>query len=283
MHAAPYNPCRNGLAAKIWECLRRNQAFRERITFLHNQRAKIAAMPPDKRYMPLESDDNVFADAALRHLLPLDHDDRPEEAKFDLDTPWPKVPKEFRDEIEWLLKRHLPMPFTVERPPLDLFFKREKAEGDRVRVADWRAGARKIWDANDIVAVPKYVHDSRHRRAIIRDLMSRIRLTPREARTLENAGSFLGTEMDWLAFLSIESRIPPVGDLSEGDAVAEVAWQLYENDSWKPRPPRAGAQLNRWLQDLKAVASRRGGKIRDRLHAVGAAIASVYPGLGPFQ
>ncbi len=274
MSGPPYNPCNDGLPAKVWECLRRNSEFR---SLLDRERA----VPQQSRALSWEAttgnEQNVFAQAALTYLLPTrskrTHCTRVSKPQVDERMAWPQTPPGFRAAIERAASFHWPLPNEVLRPPVEAMGRLTSSAG-RAPLLDWLVEANRTWLNYDVIAVPKFVRDTEHRKAIEKDLRQRIRITGRKGRTLTNEGSAFGTTKEWDVFLFVERRI------SSGDtklaARRKAAVEFYG---------REASLSHQFLTAEKAakiadqIDTKQGTHIANRLAAVERAIADVYPGL----
>ena len=101
-----YNPCSDGLAAKAWECLRRNSAFRGRADRFKKIRSeKNASEAVLLQQAWLARIQHRLAEVAFSHLFPVDLEKcRLLPVRFDVDTTWPKTSCRFRADFSACLK-----------------------------------------------------------------------------------------------------------------------------------------------------------------------------------
>jgi hypothetical protein len=205
---SPYNPCRDGLPAKLWECLRRNPKFTAHLKSKRdvNKTARAAVWAAADT-----NGQNAFADIALKFLLPVSYKkDMAEVLKPQLNenTPWSKTQKEFRSQFEQILPAMLKSPFPLEEPPFALFeiggLLWPMLPMENGQLKDWVRRAQCTWELYDVIAVPKFIRDSQQRKAVLRSIDEMVRVAKSDARYLKPNGRFLGAEAEWRAYLCVE-------------------------------------------------------------------------------
>lgn len=273
-----YNPCSDGLPAKAWECLRRNSEFRR---LLNRERA----IPLQSRAMSwmatTANEQNHLASAALCYLLPTQNIESTQcvdvtNPQVNEDMPWPQTPSEFRGALERALSFHLPLPIEISPPPVEAMGRLASSDG-RAPLVDWLAEANRTWRNYDVVAVPKFVRDTEHRKSIEKDLRERVRVTARKGRTFTDKGSAFGTEREWDIFLFVERQMA-LGD-SKLAAWRKAAVEFYGGTalaSKKLLTPEKFAQI------ADQTDTRQSTHIANRVAAVERSVNDAYPVLKAF-
>lgn len=273
-----YNPCSGGICAKTWECLRRNEKFR---ALLKTQREAEGKERASSWEMAISREGNQFARIALGYILPTSYRrNRPVEAKpwFDENTPWPRTPKEFRVGLEEILTKSPKSPFVVDKPPFDVisigglldFF--PEREG---YFHGWIQRAKRTWALYDVIAVPKFIRDTKHRDEILSAVRKIVRSTKRRDVYLKPGGRFLGSRTDWDAFLVSECWKKLGADTMTARGI--TACHLYDKEyfvRWSEAEILGSELAKKEATDLYV---RRRVQTERYLSAIKSAIDSIYP------
>lgn len=274
--AIPYNPCKDGFHAKVWECLRRNAQFAE--AFFGEldlvQRCQRGEIEEGGWYFRSHIDAyfhdwpmNYFA----REVLVTCSDG------WRLDAPWCDMDVKLRQRLAAQYK--VEWPKVIEQPDLAACVTEQRFEAEKaVRLL---RSAYLHGEAYDMIAVPRFIRDSRHHRAMIGQIRKLIKLPKADARWLKPNGRVLGREACWKSFVLFEAweRL----GFSPKDAAHLTACErfglrepLLHHDS-KVAKQNAKISLGKRFKKHKHAAM-----VKQHVDDVRKAIASVFPAFEPF-
>ena len=194
MHQPFYNPCDDGFAAKVWECLRRNEKFRDEVESILNAEKS----EDDKHWAGMaaareaESVLNYAAAAVFEQIT-----------EIDINSPWPEQPAEFRTSFERIFsdQRDLPghayQPQFVGSTPLP-FIATDLDPKDPNNLA---STLKMILADHVLIAVPKHTRDSGHREEVFKELEQLVESPSLKKIALRPTGKLLGSITGWDAFL----------------------------------------------------------------------------------
>ncbi len=297
----PYNPCGDGLPAKIWECLRRNPDFR---SVASRALAFPSRRPPPKWYRYLLGDlygKNRFAYAALPPVGSMDREPKTEVIYFyaemdikdarlaqyqanpvrlDPDFCWRDAPLFLRQGIEVAYDElQNPLPFEIALPKLHPHTP-IKFESVREKVLNSyrKSLCERWWSECVVVTIPKFIRDTNHLRLVRKRLDSfvpRPRLLPH----LVKKSSFLGSPKQWDAYLITEHFRPSV----PGESAAEKEKNARYYATWYSKNkrdfedwPESKLKSRIGLEQAKSYA-KYVGHTNTSVEAIDAAIQSTYP------
>ena len=226
-------------------------------------------------------EENPFANIALEYLLPVCYEkDEPQAAipQLTLNTPWPKTPKEFRSKLASKLTKMPMRPFLLDEPPLDAIASSGllSLQPDKQSQFDnWIQRVERTWKLYDVIAVPKFIRDTKDREEIIAFIVTMVRATNRKARFLKPAGSFLGTEKQWDVFSVVDfwKKRGAGPSLARDIAIC----QLYEGWYFDEKTEAEILGVKKPRIVAKDLCERRESLVAGYISAVDSAISSVYP------
>ena len=255
-----YNPCKDGFAAKAWECLRRNKSFnqllksgilRGRTKASRDHLAAILGRLPSRFAF------SAYCEIGMGGLT---EDQLP---------PWPEIGDEAKMALTSAAER-MELPTKVNLPIA--------GEGpfDNSEIL-WRLGA---YDGL-IVRIPKAVLDTGHRRHIMSYLDALVPQTSTKYQWRKPEGGLLGTELAWATYLKFEQL-----ERRTGSRVHALNLTPYVSSK---TPDREVERLMRGDSMGKAEFDRLKKIGRHKRHSqsesyvlgIEAAIASVYPEFKP--
>ena len=265
-----YNPCEHGLCAKVWECLRRNEAFRRDIEKLRG------AAPEERKTLGAQvanrlSKENKIGSVAVEWFASSD-------PGFDQDTPWPKTPNWFQGDFAFECKRMVGFPVRVTPPPFDEITAAISSRGSEgiAGISLWYWNARNTWESFDVIAVPKFIRDKKHKKEVEKALCALVTVTDRDTRKFLNDGSVLGTRVEWDVYLFVKRQI--ASGVSNLTARREAALHFYGKRVAASRPHLKAAAFSKMAD---GVHTKQSTHIDNRIAAIEDAIASVYPVFKP--
>lgn len=231
-----FNPAKISLAAKAWECLRRNEPFKElvRSYFLTPESER---WPQTQLFVHAENNCNTIARAAFDYIA-FYHD--PEEPTLPL---WSALPWQLKEKlersVEWEIGEGLPA--MIEFASLSL------RHGDKG--LEIRCGPMKFIRSDQylLIAVPKRIRDKKHRAEIITNISELIPTPFADARSLEGRGRVLGTEKQWDAFLRYE--LWKECDFGRGIAAKLVSAERRENEKFGNTQRSRLAKAKKYLKE----------------------------------
>lgn len=263
-HPGLYNPCNDGYAAKAWECLRRNEAFK-----------KISA----NLSAALDADDakEIYYDAingALNEGNRVAFETIGQGSVWGLERVWPDISAKARRKFEAL--------FEPSEPAIDLY---PSFKGAQLKAAIIRADDDRIKYCHDflILLVPRFVRDTNHRNALKKQFDEEIlpQAVP-NARLLKGSGRILGGDADWQSYLLYEQWQQLGYGLDK--ATQLIAWERYGKEKFnfgrtpEKRRKRAEEKLEDELHPSKWV-----GRVVDQIRVVERSIESVFPQFSPYD
>jgi hypothetical protein len=284
----PYNPCDDGFAAKVWECLRRNRIFRRA---LKKHRAPNAT-PPSVGTSFFVSERNKWARYALIHLVPSQaypekiyakRQSKIDQPKFTEEEAWPTTSEDFRCHLELIHQERNRLLKPLLPPPFEIIWKLTKqtepvSYKDVLAVWDWLAQeAHRAWEENLVLVVPKQVMDTNHKRRLIAEFTQLLSPPSADARWTKARGRLLGSWRKWRSFLLVESweRL----GLARDEATNITAFECYDGVHFGRTDEQ---RLGNFRRDYRNVSRhKRFSKVEDDVRAIEACIASVYPDFNP--
>jgi hypothetical protein len=203
-----YNPCVDGLAAKAWECLRRNKNFTA-ISHIDAKNEEEAMHEFAAIYDDLPS--NPFIRNALVYYLGHDPEDSivfPDYNFFPhtiTHKNWSNLPTEFKSRLNASLIPYLPEFFKIS-PPLNHKIERgESGLGNEYgSILNFLHEVYYTTETNNLVSLPKFVWDKRHKQNILKKISELLGPPKGKTQRLKPTGSTLGSYRDWESFLLYE-------------------------------------------------------------------------------
>jgi len=250
-----YNPADDGLAAKAWECLRRNPEFRHDRNF-RGARSQEEAEHSIAHFRARMSS-HPFYQAVFLHLRGwtpyTSHDDDRTVSKFspiDESMAWPELDPLAQGSLEDSLAR------------LDVMTK-EIPVSDRTH--------RPIW-------IPVNVWDARHKADLLLQVSALLgRPIAKDARWLKNPGRTLGTRAQWKAFLLTEKwRTKECGEYGIRIAASLAAYEIYGKTSLGDSPKERCAAAKEFRRETPKLHPQT-SSVEAQSRALDSAIGSVYP------
>lgn len=272
MKAPPYNPADHGFAAKVWECLRRNEAFRNYLMQLRERRHEFS-------YMQTEFRQNCSVNFLVAFIVTEIFGYYVNGNLEILNVPWPLLHDDgFRDHISRIVDpSYGPMPRVID----------SLAVSDQNNPFDERLSWRTLSKGHNIVAIPRVVRDSEHRKKILEYLGHLVSKAPVKRISfrdnLPSGGKMFGTRKDWEMFLFVEAlrqRKPPRSspELTLEDALKFAAWRFYEAETFDESKIFSAEGR----QTARRMYVRRGEKVRNHMAPIENGIATVYPRFAVF-
>ena len=204
-----YNPCEDGLPAKAWECLIRNKKFLETIALeAKDEDEKMDTWISIYNKLPQH---HPFVVTAVVYCLghdPLDssvgNDPNYYPHEYALMT-WNYLPGYLKSRLIDDLKPIIPSSFEIS-PPLNAKIKyhqpgRGNSESAVLNILD---KIYKTTEKNNLVSLPKFVWDNKHKQDIIRKISDMLGPPKEKTQRLKPKGSTLGSARDWESFLLYE-------------------------------------------------------------------------------
>lgn len=285
-----YNPCADGFAAKAWECLRRNQSFKEAYNNIVDTKE-----PDEQRY---EKDIAEYKAGKsgnyLARLIFSKH------RSWKINKCWSLQPKIDRTAFAALFSKNSkldlneeaafsgaePTAYQPTRFNLDDIYP-EISSGNRQLDADKAIAALNeldaVWSHYDLIAVPKTIRHDKHRKRILADIDAQIPKSLFRAITLKNDGRWLGTESDWDIYNLYEGWIKSA--YSEKEAQQLTAHEINGEDfgtTKKQRRERASNYLKASGSQTFTGKNKRNPETRDAIKIIKDSIASVFPEFEPY-
>jgi len=282
--ATLFNPASFGLAAKVWECLRRNPRFLddfymvgvdsedEALSAAQSFRSRMLGNPiyaafydplvSWRRGDPDERDDAFYLRRAIT----------PEMS-------WDKIDSLVQGGVEDSLVRDRVEPVETPSPEkLDPRARRTFSEAEG-RTLLGRLAIE--LDTRKLIFVPRVVWDPEHKRDILAEI-GRLLGEPlaKDTRWLDNAGRALGTAADWRSYVVV-CEWQKSGGLWLRKAANLAAWELYEGKSFGNTTEARVAAAKRFLERHPKVHKRR-SKVLEQVKAIESAIEGIYPDFAPF-
>lgn len=267
MGVESYNPSADGIVAKCWECMRRNPQFNADIKRLRGESLISAEMP--ETYVRI-GDTNPMASFVFNEVI---CSLAPRRSAIERKC-WRRLNARLKTLCEEYVEHGLtPTPFPLGFSGLE--------PEDRHPIS-----GEKFKDGFFVVAIPKRLRDSEHRKKVIAWLEERV---PRPLTKgihlrdeLPSGGKLLGTAKDWELFLFFESMRALKNGRSKIDrehALHITAWRFYEKESFdhKAIATPGGKRAAR------EVYVRRGDRVRAHIKAIEDGISSVYPIFSAFR
>ena len=218
-----YNPCADGLAAKVWECLRRNELFRKELRDLPDPPEKMPEdLWDDPRYGWLEylslkitGESNPFAEILFNSF-----------EAWNADTPWTQLPERIREKLTTSVSstyskdiydpfpsfeleqnqafglgpKHIPRRFRCPTP--DCAANSDELSEDQIQhIASIIPS---VLTNHSLAAIPRHVRDESHRKTIIEQLTALVPPPKFSGKKLKKTGAHLGSEREWECLIRFE-------------------------------------------------------------------------------
>ena len=282
-----YNPCADGFAAKLWECLRRNEQFKDECKSWSTIKSKASWAATIARLESSISPAPLFA--IVRHLflgpdIRVPIEDHFKSLSLTLKKTWPELDAENR---EWFLsfgarekleRAHIPN-FTVPRKNK----KRADADADFFLME-----ARYFNDTHQLCYVPKFIWDSDHKKQIERQLEELLGKPIGNKKLLKSTGSTLCTEQDWNTFLDYEEwtrlgfeRQDAANLAAERQRVIKAENPLYGVEATQGTDVELKKAAKNFLRLNKPHPHRT--RAEKRISDVERAIVSIFPSFSLFS
>ena len=280
-----YNPCADGYAAKCWECLRRNEQFKDECKSWSTIKSEASWVAMITRLESSISPAPLFA--IVRHLflgpdiwVPIE--DHFKSLSLTLKNTWPELDAENR---EWFLsfgarekleRAHIPN-FTLPRENK----KRADADTDFFLIE-----ARYFNDTHQLCYVPKFIWDSDHKKQIERQLKELLGKPIGNKKLLKPTGSTLGSEAKWDSYLRFEEWTK--AGYGRGRACGLVAWEKYEaknvrQDFGVTPKARKQAAADFLATSIGKKEPDKKNNVESHVTLIEKAINSVFPVFAPFD
>ena len=263
----PYNPANDGLPAKVWECLRRNREFKERFSSV---KSIAEGEQRHEELLSAQHDAELTANLAAEFVFG-------ELERFDLGKTWPELPEDLRERYAQLFATT-----TAHDPydPRDAF----KGRGTMPYVLD---PAHLPPDApypegHVLIAVPAYIRDSGHRKAVIKSLDQLVNQPATDLREVhfKPGGKVLGTSRAWADYL--------VDELLKYHIPAPLRRRgICERVNSRTEPDEGSIQIAEYFrfsdlpkdtrEEIDDLGTRRGATVKDRIKDMERIIAGIYP------
>jgi|ERR1035437_2607040 hypothetical protein len=282
---AAFNPARlsgtkgtaHAFAAKVWECMRRNDELRDALKGLRQKAPTAAAQQAFQRAMS----QNEFAFMILGTVVLTNAPEIDAIKKTIEFTPWPCLPIAMQSAFEQLALELAPLPRIVPPPPVSPA--KISASGMERTLAPkllhtWLSIAPVIWGNWHVIAIPKNVLHDRHVKLVQTELRKLIGDAKRSWVQFKPGGKILGSAVDWDVFLFIEDLESK--KVKRELAMHQAAWKFYKKDSYDSHREDRFTKLG--LSDAKEAYRIHGGHISTRFSAIKDAVKSVYPAMSPF-
>ncbi len=263
------NPANYGLAAKAWECLRRNEIFRGEIAELRKRRG--AGKTLGDEFRAISARNLVAALVVAQVIFPVVAEGNPIE-----DTFWQSLPYDLRKVLEGAVESYYtPMPRVVTPPTASATIAAFAAQFEERDIFSMETLSERF----DFVAIPKAVRDTGHRKKIIDDLEKRVPISKLKKQKLESRGCTLGAAAEWEIFLFVEQRLAE--NPSRQRALEQAAWKFYKTQGVPSYiEPRDGFERTPEEQRYaKRAYNTQSTMVWNRHSAIKEAIKSVYPSL----
>jgi len=220
-----------------------------------------------------DEEENYYADAVLSWLSV--------DPALDLGKTWPQLPVALQENLASKFRPSKPRPWIG--PTLSACY-----SGDRF---DLDKASRKLVMAENFlrhyrtIAVPRFIRDSEHRKAILAEIRKLIPKARRDARWLKRTGRMLGTEAEWNVFLFVRASETP--NTSFLCACELAAWKFFRTtgvptyaEVIKTHPDFPTSPKGKPYAEH--AYAKQGPHVLNRIGAIKAAILSVYPPFRPF-
>lgn len=260
----PYNPCKDGFYAKVWECLRRNEEFKAEFQRNRDGAAQIenGVRSPDGFLHPIW-DRNEFASTII--VSP---------DGWDLGKNWSELSVRTHCLLYAAFRPRLP--FVFKSPPTEEWL---AADSNNEQLWSLIRDAKYRERDNVLVAIPKIIRDQKHKKQVVQNLINKVPEPAFDARYLKKGGRTLGTGKQWEAYLLHEYWTGK--GLSRIRARAMVAWKMHEPESYRNDEQYLLSPEGRRI--AASIDDRRGADpVWTRIEAITDSIASVYPQFKPY-
>lgn len=283
-----YNPCDDGFAAKVWECLRRNRTFRKiletnRQPNPNNSRSSDGFLASEENPWARIASWHLIPERAFPQLLPGREPKMKESATFNEETPWPETTSAFKSQYELIQSERARGLTPVQFPPFESIRSLFGGPGNTsdqniLSVHNWLSiEARALWRSNTVIGVPKQVFDTQHRKRLIAEFTALLSQPSADARWTKARGRLLGKKSQWQSFLIAEKWMRLGFD--PADAANLTAFENYDQVHFEWTERKRLQHAKRELKNVKR--HKRFSKVADDVRAVEACIASVYPDFTP--
>ena len=286
MRPKPYNPCADGFAAKAWECLRRNQSFKE----------ALGGYPEYDRYgeacgwycnTDITDDMLPFHREALVMLN--GYDPALAESNWlsdsDISQSWKMLPEEFRNRLDDALMRHGAVRFLVPSIETISPFPISKSYSES-QSRQFFGNLDEYLKTHELIAVPKFVWDTAHIKVLTDEFEKLLSKPMGNVKLLKPTGSTLGSEAQWGSYLLFEEWTQE--GYGRGRACGLVAWEKYEAKNVRQnfgKNPKARKQA---AADFLATSigkkqPEKKDTVEGHVALIEKAINSVFPVFAPFD
>ena len=276
MPATHYNPCTDGFPAKVWECLRRNEALKKQLEEI----TKIK--DPDDRHWTGES----YAHEAERIGNELAALILSSAKYWNTNTCWNDLPKKKQANFASKFRKGRKISLSSQH-----FFTGEELAAYRPECINReKITAEDLQEINflceyyDFIAVPKKISHDKHRTEILDDIEAQIPKSLFRAITLKNDSRWLGTKTDWDIYSLYEGWI----NLRYPDAISQqlTAHEVKGEDfgtNEEERRKRANDYLKAsGTNETLSTKNKRNSETRDAIKIIKNSITSVFPKFEPY-
>jgi hypothetical protein len=275
MSATHYNPCTDGFPAKVWECLRRNEALKKQLEEI----TKIK--DPDDRHWTGES----YAHEAERIGNPLAAFILSSAKYWNTNICWNDLPRKKQANFASKFRKGKKISLSSQH-----FFTGEELAAYRPECINReKITAEDLQEINflceyyDFIAVPKKILHDKHRTEILDDIDAQIPKSLFRAITLKNDGRWLGTKSDWDIYNLYE------GWMNLG-FLHKVSQQLTAHEakghdfgiSDNERRKCANGFLQKSGSGTLTHKDKRNSEARDAIKIIKNSITSVFPKFEPY-
>ncbi len=265
MHPEVYNPCDDGFAAKVWECLRRNPEYQSVVK-------RLLAAKTDWEFQQAWPH-HFLEELGRRHGFAYDALPRLSEpdSGVKLEYCWCELPAEFRKSQESIFAVSDPMKLKLpDFHTLDPYFDVGNEENARKFLSDLGSTCQ----AYDLIAVPKFVWDNAHRIKILEAIDELVGKPITKTVYLRPGGQTLGTKAQWDAFLLTEWWRNQGCSAIRARALA--AWRMFDAESYCQRSHEY-LLSDKGHNEVKAIDQQRGSTVTNLATVIGEHISNVYP------
>ena len=238
-----YNPCDDGFVAKVWECFRRNSEVRRHL--------EEYCEPDAHPWAYAHGWTNPFADSFFGALK------SPAEGFSLLERTWTRLRAKERARLSNSLK-------PDELEPIH-----------SIEVYDEWMDVRMTMLTHFLIAVPRTVLDTKHKKSLVASLSRLLPEPLADARWTKPRGRLLGSKRKWRSFLLAEDwkRL----GVGKDNAINLTAFEIYSGNDY-------GSTAKQRLSNIQNGTKKRHkrfSKVYGDVSAIEACIASVYPEFTP--
>ena len=277
-----YNPAKkDGINAKVWECLRRNRRFRKDIAEYRMRMATTGV---------LLDFNAAFVDAIRMNpfvtpvwLVLIGH----KEIATVENLPWSALSKDIQGAFASSMDDILPRVKCLLPPPIDLIGKLT-TEKEREVAYSWLLTNHFVWERSDVVAIPKFIRDTDHKKEIKKWLNDFVDATHGKVLNalkfrddLPSGGKLLGTPRDWELVLFIEAQRNRGFTMREAFflCACQLSDEREEVQGWSMKYLRSAMAK----KNLRQIWGTYRSKLKRQLAAIRSGIRGIYPACTIFQ